>query len=77
MSDSIHLQRINPALNQRRFYRICLQANLFGGIDLWREWGRIGSTGRLRIEPCADESDARARQDRLAERKIRRGYERL
>ncbi|MDP2086022.1 MAG: WGR domain-containing protein [Gemmobacter sp.] len=74
MSDSIHLQRINPALNQRRFYRICLQANLFGGVDVWREWGRIGSPGRLRIEPCADVREARERQGRLAAGKIRRGY---
>ena len=30
-----------------RFYAMCLQPTLFGDWALLREWGRIGSTGRM------------------------------
>ena len=36
---------IDPAKNIRRFYRLDTQPDLFGGVFLMKEWGRIGSRG--------------------------------
>lgn len=41
----LHLRRINPALNMRRFYTLSIQPTLFGGASLVRNWGRIGVGG--------------------------------
>jgi hypothetical protein len=45
------LFRIDPAKNMRRFYRLDVQPDLFGGVSLVREWGRIGRASRLRLDP--------------------------
>jgi predicted DNA-binding WGR domain protein len=34
-----------------RFYALHSAPTLFGGWDLVREWGRIGSPGTLRLTP--------------------------
>jgi predicted DNA-binding WGR domain protein len=43
----IHLTRTDPDRNMARFYTMTLQPTLFGEWALLREWGRIGSAGRL------------------------------
>ncbi len=63
------LHHIDPARNMARFYRLDIQPNLFGGVSLLKEWGRIGSAEHYESEPIA--ADAMERQ---AERKRRRGY---
>lgn len=40
------LTRIAPAQNMRRFYRIEASPDLFGGIQIIRHWGRIGTRGQ-------------------------------
>jgi predicted DNA-binding WGR domain protein len=42
-----HLVRMDPENNTRRFYAARVQATLFGTFALVREWGRIGSPGRV------------------------------
>ena len=37
----------NATMSIARFYAMCLQPTLFGDWALLREWGRIGSTGRM------------------------------
>ena len=69
-----HLRRIDPTRNMRRFYRLCLQPDLFGGCTLVREWGRIGSNGRIRHDPYPDEGQALEALRVLTEQKERRGY---
>lgn len=44
--NAAHLRRIGPARNMRRFYRFDVQPDLFGGVLLVKEWGRIGARGR-------------------------------
>jgi predicted DNA-binding WGR domain protein len=68
------LHRRDPARNMARFYRLSLEPNLFGGVSLVRNWGRIGAAGRLRIDlhPCEATAD-RCRSE-IAVRKRRRGY---
>ena len=68
------LIRTDPARNMARFYRLSIEPTLFCAHALVLNWGRMGSHGRLRIEPCADESEARGRFERLASAKRRRGY---
>ena len=37
-----------------RFYLMVLQPHLFGGVDLVREWGRIGSPDRVCVSHHKD-----------------------
>jgi predicted DNA-binding WGR domain protein len=37
----LHLRRIDPERNMRRYYRIAIHSDLFGRASLVREWGRI------------------------------------
>lgn len=71
---AVALERIDPARNMARFYRLDVQPTLFGEWALVKEWGRIGSGGTVRSavfdsEDAAEE--ARVRQQTLRER---RGY---
>ena len=47
---ALHLRRIDPSRNMRRFYRLDMQPDLFGGVLLMKEWGRIGARGRIMAE---------------------------
>ncbi|AXQ96132.1 WGR domain-containing protein (plasmid) [Cereibacter azotoformans] len=71
----LHLRRIDCARNMRRFYRMAVQRDLFGGVSLVRTWGRIGTRGRQLIELHEDEGRAITALMKLAEEKRRRGYE--
>jgi predicted DNA-binding WGR domain protein len=71
---SVELRRIDPSLNMRRFYRMSLQPDLFGGVDVVREWGRIGRRGRSLIERHTCEDEAVSSMLALETAKRRRGY---
>jgi len=71
---AVHLRRIDPTRNMRRFYRLDLQPDLFGGVLLMKAWGRIGARGRIVVEPYETEALATAALQRHADRKRRRGY---
>lgn len=70
----VHLHRIDPSLNMRRFYALALQPTLFGGVSVIRHWGRIGSKGRSLIQTFDDCDDAIAAMDAIEKSKRRRGY---
>jgi len=57
-----------------RFYRLSLQPDLFGGCTLIREWGRIGSGGRVRYDGFASEGQAVSALISMSQTKNRRGY---
>jgi predicted DNA-binding WGR domain protein len=71
---AVHLRRIDAARNMRRFYRLDVQPDLFGGVLLVKQWGRIGAQGRIVDESYANEELAADAMRRQAERKRRRGY---
>ena len=71
---SLRLSRIEPSRNMRRFYIMTVQRDLFGKAVLQREWGRIGSPGRVRIDPHDDEGLAISALLKLAAAKRKRGY---
>jgi predicted DNA-binding WGR domain protein len=71
---ALHLRRIDPAHNMHRFYRLDVQPDLFGGVLLVKEWGRIGAHGRMLAEPYDSEALAAVALQRQAARKRRREY---
>ena len=45
-----HLEKLDPAKNIARYYRMSVLPNLFGEWTLHREWGRIGRGGQTRMD---------------------------
>ncbi|MCO6188655.1 WGR domain-containing protein [Rhizobium sp. L1K21] len=70
----IHLHRIDPSRNMRRFYSLTVQPTLFGEASLIRNWGRIGTKGQTMIQTFENPADAANALLRLEPAKIRRGY---
>ena len=70
----IRLTHSIPDANRHRFYLLCTLPTLFGECVLLREWGRIGSPGRVRQDCHKTESDALSALAKLAKQKHRRGY---
>jgi predicted DNA-binding WGR domain protein len=68
------LEKIEPAANAYRFYRLGLWDDLFGRVTLMREWGRIGRPGQRRLDPFDDRQQAEAALSKLVQQKRRRGY---
>jgi predicted DNA-binding WGR domain protein len=68
------LARIQPELNEWRFYRMEVWPDLFGRALLMRQWGRIGTEGRRRLDPYSDPGAAVNALARIARTKLRRGY---
>src|SRR5271166_4472091 len=70
----VELRRIDSAKNMRRFYRLDIAPDLFGGFLLLKQWGRIGAGGQIRAERYKSAELAAVALQRHAERKRRRGY---
>jgi predicted DNA-binding WGR domain protein len=71
---AITLARADSAKNMCRFYRLDVQPDLFGAWCCIREWGRIGSAGRVRAAPFATAAEAQRAFEDLRQAKERRGY---
>ena len=69
--------RQNPEKNMRRFYRLYLQATLFGGNSLVREFGRIGQPGRVMVDYFPSQQEAEACLQQLMREKLGKGYKSL
>jgi predicted DNA-binding WGR domain protein len=72
--DQAALARIRPEQNEWRYYRLAVWPDLFGRALLARHWGRIGTPGRIRLDPHPDRRAAINALAQLAHRKRRRGY---
>ena len=70
----LQLRRFDPEQNMRRFYRMTIRPDLFGGVSLIRVWGRLGTRGRQRIDTHPDEGRAISALLVLTRQKRRRGY---
>ena len=73
-AEHVSLARIRPPLNARRYYRMELSSDLIGRVVLLRQWGRIGTEGRRRLDPYPDPGAALNALARIADAKRRRGY---
>ena len=60
------LDRRDPAANMARFYVLAIEASLFGDAALIREWGRVGTAGRRKIELYETEGGAMEALEMLA-----------
>jgi predicted DNA-binding WGR domain protein len=72
--DFAALTRIRPEKNERRFYHLEIWPDLFGRTMLVRRWGRIGTSGRQRLDPHPDAGAAFNALAQLVRAKRRRGY---
>jgi predicted DNA-binding WGR domain protein len=69
-----YLEKHDTTKNQARFYTLVLLPNLFGEWTLYREWGRIGQSGKVRMELFASEDEAKVALVSLEGAKRQRGY---
>lgn len=69
-----YLEKHDAAKNQARFYILVLLPNLFGEWTLYREWGRIGQSGKVRMELFANEDEAKVALVAREVAKRQRGY---
>ena len=69
-----YLEKRQPAQKMVRFYRMAVMPNLFGEWTLYREWGRIGQGGQVRMDWFEDENQAVAALVTLESSKRQRGY---
>ena len=65
-AEAASLARIRPERNEWRFYRMEVWPDLFGRALLLRQWGRIGTEGRRRLDPHPDPGAALNALARLA-----------
>jgi predicted DNA-binding WGR domain protein len=70
----VTLTNIDPSKNKWRFYSVQLAKNLFGDWSITREYGRIGSPGRIAVESFATEEEARGAEQKIIRTGTRHGY---
>lgn len=68
------LQRRDAERRMARFYRLWADADLWGRVTVVREWGRIGSPGKVRVDYVDTPTDAAVWLARIERVKRRRGY---
>jgi len=71
---TVQLRRLDPARNMARFYLMNVQQNLFGQWWFVREFGRIGSPGRVMQIPYPSLDEAAAAHAKAWKAKLKRGY---
>jgi predicted DNA-binding WGR domain protein len=71
----MHRRDADKSMN--RFYALAVHPDLIDGWTLLREWGRVGSPGRVVVEPFEDEAKAEKAGARIEIAKQRRGYRKL
>jgi predicted DNA-binding WGR domain protein len=74
-AEGVMLRRIDPDKNMARFYSMEVERDLLGRVVLVRRWGRIGSTGKTRLDEHAGEGEALAALEALQIAKTRKGYQ--
>lgn len=74
-SGILYLERHQPNKRLARFYCLHLAPTLFGGYDLIREWGRIGSPGTVRRDHFRTEAEAIKVLRSIERKKRRKGYQ--
>ncbi len=73
---ALELRCVEPSRNMRRFYRLDVQPDLFGGVLLVKQWGRISTKGRSVDESFTTKALTADAMRQKAERKRRRDYAR-
>ena len=68
------LVRIRPEKHEWRYDCLAVWPDLFGRALIARHWSRIGTPGRIRLDPHPDAGAAVNALGRLARTEHRRGY---
>ncbi len=68
------LTNIDPSKNMHRFYSVQIMPTLFGEWSIMREWGRVGSPGRVTVESFGSEDEARRAERASLRIRERHGY---
>ena len=69
------LKRTDPLKHIDRWYRVAIEADLFGPCNLVRSWGnRRTSYQQTYVQPMPDEGTARQLAAEIIDRKLRKGY---
>lgn len=68
------LERLDISRNMARFYAVSIEPTLFGDTAVVREWGRIGTLGRRRLDLFPSVAIAQEAFARLVVSKEKRGY---
>jgi predicted DNA-binding WGR domain protein len=68
------LERRDESRNMARFYVLAVEPTLLGDSALVREWGRIGTIGRRRLDLHPDAAAAGEALEKWLARKTQRGY---
>jgi len=71
----VFFTRIDPAKNVARFWLSIVTPTLLGGWALVREWGRIGSPGRMESRTFEREEEALRTEQRGIRRRELHGYQ--
>lgn len=75
MQLTAYMVKTLPKQNQHRYYFMTILPTLFGDWSLIREWGRVGSGGRIRVEHHITQEAAIYSLLKWKKAKSRRGYE--
>ncbi len=74
LGNSIYLRSIDPLINKFRFYAMYIQDDLWGGVSLVRENGRIGQPGKVVINWYPKINEAITTMNKISREKQNRGY---
>lgn len=66
--------RIDAAKNIRRFWLSVVTPTMFGSWSVLREWGRIGSPGRVQLRTFDSEEEAQRAEQQGIKKRQRHGY---
>jgi predicted DNA-binding WGR domain protein len=67
------MECIKPDKNRKAFYRLIATRDLFT-FTLVRNWGRIGTRGRLRVDRFDNEADMKQSEGQIVKKRLRHGY---
>jgi predicted DNA-binding WGR domain protein len=70
----VYMVRHDSSQNMHRFYQMTVSPGLFNDWSLVREWGRIGSPGKVRKNWYESEEDAITAGEKIREAKQKKGY---
>ncbi len=74
MTGPVTLLAEDPASGRRRYYKLFIAPSLFGEWLLVREWGRIGSPGRVMNSRFDNAGAALLAMQDLVRTRLKRGY---
>lgn len=74
--DTLYIQRIDAERNMARYYTytLSIQPTLFGDVSVVRNWGRIGTRGREKVQLFSEREEAVTSFQQIARQKLRKGY---